>query len=123
MSVRSSTIRDSEGTCYSDALVGVDLLQRKEISQLSKSNLPSYLCYDNITNAFYGMDESENKRACRLIRLNPYNDTLDILSDDFDDHLPSTGSCYGGFYFTMIVRGLDQQQIVTFDLNKIMKKS
>ncbi|UJR06927.1 hypothetical protein I4U23_011216 [Adineta vaga] len=104
------------GSGYADDLVGVDLVQRKVISRISNSNLPAYLCYDNTTNAFYGMQEVQGKRACRLVRLNPYNGTLSILSHDFNDYLSSTGTCYGGFYFTMIVEKLDTQKIVTFDL-------
>ncbi|CAF3962897.1 unnamed protein product [Adineta steineri] len=100
-----------------DYLVGIDVVQRKIISEITNSQLPAYLCYDNKTNAYYGMQEVQGKRACRLVRLNPYNGTLDILSPDFDDYLASTGDCYGGYYFTMIVEGLDNQNIVTFDLN------
>jgi len=101
----------------SDYLVGIDVTKRKIISEITNSNLPAYLCYDNVTNAFYGMQEVQGKRACRLVRLNPYNGTMDILSHDFNDYLSSTGTCYGGFYFTMIVEKLDTQKIVTFDLN------
>jgi hypothetical protein len=52
-----------------DFLVGIDVRKRKIISQISNSNLPAYLCYDNKTNAFYGMQEVQGKRACRLVRL------------------------------------------------------
>ncbi|CAF0721327.1 unnamed protein product [Adineta steineri] len=100
-----------------DYLVGIDVVQRKIISEITNAQLPAYLCYDNKTNAYYGMQEATGKRACRLVRLNPYNGTMDILSPDFDDYLASTGDCYGGYYFTMIVEGLDNQNIVTFDLN------
>ncbi|CAF1056735.1 unnamed protein product [Adineta steineri] len=100
-----------------DYLVGMDVVQRKIISEIKNSQLPEYLCYDNKTNAYYGMQEVEGKRACRLVRLNPYNGTLDILSPDFDDYLASTGNCYEGYYFTMIVESEDNQNIVTFDLN------
>jgi DNA-binding beta-propeller fold protein YncE len=100
-----------------DYLVGIDVIKRKIISEISNSNLPSYLCYDNKTNAFYGMQEVQGKRACRLVRLNPYNGTIEILSHDFNDYLSSTGTCYGGFYFRMIVQKLNTQNILTFDLN------
>ncbi|CAF4198779.1 unnamed protein product, partial [Rotaria sordida] len=90
----------------------------KIISQISNSNLPSYLCYDNKTNAFYGMQRFINKRGCRLVRLNPYNGTIEVLSDDFNDYEPSAGNCYEGYYFTMIVLNIETQKILTFDLNK-----
>ncbi|CAF3891365.1 unnamed protein product, partial [Rotaria sp. Silwood1] len=56
-----------------DILVGIDLMKQKIINRISNSDLPSYLCYDNKTDAFYGMQRSINKRGCRLVRLNPYN--------------------------------------------------
>jgi len=105
----------------SDYLVGVDIIKRKVISKITNSNLPAYLCYDNKTNAFYGMESSQTGRSCRLVRLNPYNGTTDILSKDFKDYLPSTGTCHDGYYFTMIVEGLDKQNIVTFDLTNSSK--
>ncbi|CAF1261294.1 unnamed protein product [Adineta ricciae] len=101
---------------FDNALVGIDVVRRKEISRIVKHSLPAYLCYDNITNAFYGIQETEGKRGCRLIRLNPYNGTMEVLSHDFNDYLASTGTCYDGFYFTMIVKNLNTQKIVTFDL-------
>ncbi|UJR19104.1 hypothetical protein I4U23_022235 [Adineta vaga] len=100
-----------------DYVVGVDLIKRKIISEITNSNLPDYLCYDNKTNAFYGMQSFAKGRGCRLVRLNPYNGTMDIISKDFEDYLPSTGDCHDGYYFTMIVKGLDKQNIVTFDLS------
>ncbi|UJR34645.1 hypothetical protein I4U23_027422 [Adineta vaga] len=78
--------------------------------------LVAYLCYANKTDAFYGIQEVQEKRACRLIRLNPNTGTLDILSPDFNDFLASTGTCYGGYYFTMIVKSLHKRNILTFDL-------
>lgn len=98
------------------ALVGIDLIKRKIISRVSNSDLPSYLCYDHRTNAFYGMESFEKKRGCRLVRLNPYNGTLEVLSKDFNNYLPSAGDCYQGYYFTMIVSP-ENQKVVTFDLN------
>jgi len=92
-------------------------MKRKIISEITNSDLPSYLCYDNKTNAFYGMQIFKSKRGCRLVRLNPYNGTMDILSQDCKDYEPSTGNCYGGYYFTMIILRLDTQNILTFDLN------
>ncbi|CAF0876669.1 unnamed protein product [Adineta steineri] len=100
-----------------ETLVGIDLIKQKIISRISNSDLPSFLCYDNKTDAFYGMQRFTGKRGCRLIRLNPYNGTLDILSDDFNDYEPSTGNCYEGYYFTMIILNSETQQILTFDLN------
>lgn len=97
------------------ALVGIDLIKRKIISRVSNSDLPSYLCYDHRTNAFYGMESFEKKRGCRLVRLNPYNGTLEVLSKDFNNYLPSAGDCYQGYYFTMIVSP-ENQKVVTFDL-------
>ncbi|CAF1036291.1 unnamed protein product [Adineta steineri] len=100
-----------------ETLVGIDLIKQKIISRISNSDLPSFLCYDNKTDAFYGMQRFTGKRGCRLIRLNPYNGTLDILSDDFNDYEPSAGNCYEGYYFTMIILNSETQQILTFDLN------
>ncbi|CAF0961114.1 unnamed protein product [Rotaria sordida] len=105
----------------SDYLVGIDVTKRKIISEITNSNLPDYLCYDNKTNAFYGMQSFQTGRGCRLVRLNPYNGTMKILSKDFKDYLPSTGACHEGYYFTMIVEGLDKQNIVTFDLSNNAK--
>ncbi|CAF0968099.1 unnamed protein product [Adineta steineri] len=100
-----------------ETLVGIDLIKQKIISRISNSHLPSFLCYDNKTDAFYGMQRFTGKRGCRLIRLNPYNGTLDILSDEFNDYEPSAGNCYEGYYFTMIILNSETQQILTFDLN------
>lgn len=105
----------------SDYLVGIDVTKRKIISEITDSNLPAYLCYDNKTNAFYGMEISQRERGCRLVRLNPYNGTVDILSKDLKGYEPSTGTCHEGYYFTMIVEGLDKQNIVTFDLSNNAK--
>ncbi|CAF1317055.1 unnamed protein product [Rotaria sp. Silwood1] len=105
----------------SDYLVGIDVIKRKIISEITNSNLPAYLCYDNKTNAFYGMEIFQTERGCRLVRLNPYNGTMEILSKDFKDYEPSTGACHEGYYFTMIVEGLDKQNIVTFDLSNKAK--
>ncbi|CAF3975894.1 unnamed protein product [Rotaria sp. Silwood1] len=105
----------------SDYLVGIDVVKRKIISEITNSNLPAYLCYDNKTNAFYGMEIFQTERGCRLVRLNPYNGTMEILSKDFKDYEPSTGACHEGYYFTMIVEGLDKQNIVTFDLSNKAK--
>ena len=101
----------------SDYLVGIDVTSHKIISEITNSNLPAYLCYDNRTNAFYGMQIFQRERGCRLVRVNPYDGTTDILSKDFKDYEPSTGACHDGYYFTMIVKGLDKQNIVTFDLS------
>ncbi|CAF3247128.1 unnamed protein product [Rotaria socialis] len=101
----------------SDYLVGIDVTKRKIISKITDLNLPAYLCYDNKTNAFYGMEIFQTERGCRLVRLNPYNGTMDILSKDFKDYMPSTGTCHEGYYFTMIVKSLDKQNIITFDLS------
>ncbi|CAF1368444.1 unnamed protein product [Rotaria sordida] len=101
-----------------DLLVGIDLIKQKIISRISNSDLPSYLCYDNKTNAFYGMQSFITKRGCRLVRLNPYNGTIDVLSDNFNDYEPSAGNCYEGYYFAMIVLNSETQKILTFDLNK-----
>ena len=101
-----------------DVLVGIDVKKQKIISRLTSSNIPSYLCYDNSTDAFYGMQRFAMKRGCHLVRFNPYSGITDVLSDDFDDYEPSAGSCYGGFYFTMIVLNVDTQKVLTFDLNK-----
>ena len=77
-----------------DGLAGIDVVKRKLISKVIMPNLPAYLCYDNETNAFYGMQDTEgSKRATRLIRLNPYNGTVAILSHDFKDYLSSTSTC------------------------------
>ncbi|CAF3199705.1 unnamed protein product, partial [Rotaria socialis] len=57
------------------------------------------------------------ERGCRLVRLNPYNGTMDILSKDLKDYEPSAGTCHEGYYFTMIVKSLDKQNIITFDLS------
>ncbi|CAF5023762.1 unnamed protein product [Rotaria sp. Silwood1] len=100
-----------------DILVVIDLMKQKIISRISNFDLPSYLCYDNKTDAFYGMQRSINKRGCRLVRLNPYNGTTDVLSDDFNNYEPSAGNCYEGYYFTMIVLNSETQKILTFDLN------
>ncbi|CAF1593435.1 unnamed protein product [Rotaria sp. Silwood1] len=100
-----------------DILVGIDLIKRKIISRISNPALPSYLCHDNKTDAFYGMQQFVTKRGCRLVRFNPYNGTTDILSDDFNDYEPSAGNCYNGYYFTMIVLNIDTQKVLTFDLN------
>ncbi|CAF3793728.1 unnamed protein product, partial [Rotaria sp. Silwood1] len=100
-----------------DVLVGIDLQKRRIISQISNSDLPSYLCYDNKMDAFYGMQNFKSKRGCRLVRLNPYTGTMEILSDDFNNYEPSTGNCYGGYYFTMIILNVETQKILTFDLN------
>ena len=100
-----------------DYLVGIDVSHRKMISKITNSNLPAYLCYDHSTNAFYGMEIFEPERGCRLVRLNPYDGTMDILSEAFKDYYPSAGACHGGYYYTMIVEGPDKQNIVTFDLN------
>lgn len=100
----------------SDYVVGIDVKKRKIISEVTNSNLPAYLCYDNKTNAFYGMQSFAAGRGCRLVRLNPYNGKMEIVSKDFKNYLPSTGTCHDGFYFTMIVLSLDKQNIVTFDL-------
>ncbi|CAF1618113.1 unnamed protein product, partial [Didymodactylos carnosus] len=105
----------------SDYLVGINITNRKIISEITNSNLPAYLCYDNKTNAFYGMEIFERVRGCRLVRLNPYNGTMDIISKDFKDYMPSTGTCYEGYYYTMIVESLDKQNIVTFDLSNNAK--
>lgn len=105
----------------SDYLVGIDVTKRKIISEITNSNLPAYLCYDNKTNAFYGMEIFQRERGCRLVRLNPYNGTMDILSKDFKDYKSSTGACHEGYYFTMIVESLDKQNIVTFDLTNNAK--
>ena len=101
----------------SDCLVGIDVTKRKIISEMLNVNLPDYLCYDNKTNAFYGMQSSSTGRSCRLVRLDPYNGKIEVISKDFEDYLPSTGTCYEGYYFTMIVKGLNKQNIVTFDLS------
>ncbi|CAF1259790.1 unnamed protein product [Didymodactylos carnosus] len=101
----------------SDYLVGIDVTKRKIISEINNLTLPDYLCYDNKTNAFYGMQSFQTERGCRLVRLNPYNGKIEIISKDFMDYLPSTGACHEGYYFTMIVKGLNKQNIVTFDLN------
>ena len=101
-----------------DVLVAIDVKKQKIIGRLTGSNTPSYLCFDNKTDAFYGMQRFAMKRGCHLVRFNPYNGTTDILSDDFDDYEPSAGNCYGGFYFTMIVLNVDTQKILTFDLNQ-----
>jgi hypothetical protein len=100
-----------------DILVAIDLKKQKIISRISNSDLPSYLCYDNKTDAFYGMQRFINKRGCRLVRINPYNGTTHILSDDFNNYEPSAGNCYEGYYFTMIVLNSETQKILTFDLN------
>lgn len=100
-----------------DILVGIDLTRRKIISRISNADLPSFLCYDNKTNAFYGMQRFVGKRGCRLVRLNPYNGTIDVLSNDFNDYEPTGGDCYEGYYFTMIVLNIETQKILTFDLN------
>lgn len=100
-----------------DVLVAIDVKKQKIIGRLVGSNTPSYLCYDEKTDAFYGMQRFAVKRGCHLVRFNPYNGTTDILSDDFDDYEPSAGNCYEGFYFTMIVLNVDTQKILTFDLN------
>ncbi|CAF3456082.1 unnamed protein product [Rotaria socialis] len=100
-----------------DYLVGIDITKRKIISEITDSNLPAYLCYDNKTNAFYGMEIFQSERGCRLVRLNPYNGTMDILSKDLKDYEPSAGTCHEGYYFTMIVKSLDKQNIITFDLS------
>ncbi|UJR19200.1 hypothetical protein I4U23_022330 [Adineta vaga] len=97
-------------------LVGIDVKKRKIISEITNSNLPAYLCYDNKTDAFYGMQIFQTRRGCRLVRFNPYNGMMQILSSDFNNYLPSTGTCHEGFYFAMIVEGSDNQNIVTFDL-------
>ncbi len=102
-------------------LVGIDVIKQTIISNITSLHLPDYLCYDNKTNAFYGMESFEGVRGCRLVRLNPYNGKVDVLSKDFKDYLPSTGTCYEGYYFTMIVEGLDKQNIVTFDLSNNSK--
>ncbi|UJR06564.1 hypothetical protein I4U23_010848 [Adineta vaga] len=104
-----------------DYLVGIDITKRKIISEITDSILPAYLCYDNKTNAFYGMQIFLKERGCRLVRLNPYNGTMNILSKDFKDYLPSTGDCHDGYYFTMIVEGFNKQNIVTFDLSNNAK--
>jgi hypothetical protein len=52
-----------------------------------------------------------------LIRLNPYNGTIDVLSGDFNNYEPSAGNCYEGYYFTIIVLNIETQKILTFDLN------
>ena len=98
-------------------LVGIDVAKQKIISGITNSNLPDYLCYDNKTNAFYGMEIFQQERGCRLVRVNPYNGTVDILSANFKDYEPSAGACHEGYYFTMIIEGLDKQNIVTFDLS------
>jgi hypothetical protein len=100
-----------------DILVGIDLMKPKIISEISNANLPSYLCYDNKTNAFYGMQTFKGKRGCCLIRFNPYNGTAHVLSEDFNDYEPSAGTCYEGYYFTMIVLNVDTQKILTFNLH------
>jgi hypothetical protein len=101
----------------SDHLVGIDVVKRKIISDITNVNLPAYLCYDHKTNAFYGMQSFQTKRGCRLVRLDPYSGQIEIVSQDFEDYLPSTGACHEGYYFTMIVESLDNQNIVTFDLS------
>ncbi|CAF5110814.1 unnamed protein product [Rotaria sp. Silwood1] len=63
------------------------------------------------------MQNFKSKRGCRLVRLNPYTGTMEILSDDFNNYEPSTGNCYGGYYFTMIILNVETQKILTFDLN------
>ncbi|CAF1278860.1 unnamed protein product [Adineta ricciae] len=98
-------------------IVGIDVPKQKIISNVTNTNLPSYLCYDNKTDAFYGMQKAQRERGCSLVRLNPYNGSMDVISKYFDDYLPSSGDCYNGYYFTMIVKGFDDQNIVTFDLS------
>ena len=63
------------------------------------------------------MEIFQQERGCRLVRVNPYNGTVDILSENFKDYEPSAGACHEGYYFTMIIEGLDKQNIVTFDLS------
>ncbi|CAF1363395.1 unnamed protein product [Adineta ricciae] len=104
-----------------DYIVGIDVAKRKIISKVTNTNLPAYLCYDNKTDAFYGMQSAQRGRGCSLVRFNPYNGSMDVISKNFDDYLPSTGDCYNGYYFTMIVKGLDDQNIVTFDLSNNAK--
>jgi hypothetical protein len=50
-----------------DILVGIDLMKPKITSEISNANLPSYLCYDNNTNAFYGMQTFKGKRGCLIM--------------------------------------------------------
>jgi len=107
---------------FNDVLVGVDVKNRKVINHISNSNLPSFLCYDNHTNAFYGMQRFTGKRGCQLVRFNPYNGSSIVLSEDFNEYEPSAGNCYGGYYFTMLILDSKTQNIVTFDLNNIMEK-
>jgi len=100
-----------------DVLVGVDVKNRKVISRISNAHLPSFLCYDNHTNAFYGMQRFTGKRGFHLVRFNPYNGSSVVLSEDFNGYEPSAGNCYEGYYFTMLILNSNTQNIVTFDLN------
>lgn len=74
--------------------------------------MPSFLCYDYHTNAFYGIQRFTGKRGCHLVRLSPYNGSIDILSEDFNDYEPSAGDCYDGYYFTMVILNIETQKIV-----------
>ena len=105
----------------SDYVVGIDVSNRRIISEITDANLPLYLCYDKKTDAFYGMQIDHGKRGGRLVRLNPFDGAMDIISEDFTDYIPSTGACHEGYYYTIIVQSLVQMNIVTFDLENDAK--